>query len=164
MRIARIIIYFLIGVLLAQCVYYYPSLPEKMASHFDAAGNADGWMSKSSFFIFEAVILLLIMAEFTLVPYIIKMSPRSMINLPNKDFWLAAERREETFAIIKTYFEWFSILLLMLFIAVNQIVFQANIAKQNLSPTAIWLVLGVFFALVIYWLVKFIGRFRMKNL
>src|SRR5687768_4726464 len=122
MRTSRIIIYFLIGIFLAQSVYYYSALPEKMASHFNAAGEVDGWMSKSSFFIFEGGILLLILAEFTLIPFLIKILPDSLINLPNKDFWLAKERREETFAAIRDYFEWFSILLLALFIAVNQMV------------------------------------------
>ena len=164
MRISRIIIYFLIGIFLAQCVYYYPNLPEKMASHFNAVGEPDGWMSKPSFFIFEGFLLLLILAEFTLLPLLIKKFPNSMINMPNKDYWLAKERREATFAEIGHYFEWFSILLLSLFIAINQIIFQANLAKENLSPVAIWLILGSFLAFVIFWLMKFVRRFKIKGL
>ncbi len=152
----------MIGVFLAHCAYYYPALPEKMASHFNAFGEADDWMSKPNFFIFEGVILLLILAEFTLIPYLMKILPDSLINLPNKNFWLEKERREETFAAIRNYFEWLSILLLLLFIAVNQIVFRANLLKENLSPLAIWLILGGFFAFVIFWLVKFLRRFKIK--
>ncbi len=164
MRTSRIIIYFLIGIFLAQSVYYYPNLPEKMASHFNGVGEADGWMSKSAFFIFEGFLMVLVLSEFTLLPLLIKKFPNSMINLPNKDYWLAKERRETTFADIGLYFEWFSILLLALFIAVNQIVFQANLAGQNLSPLAMWLILGAFFAFVIFWLVKFVRRFKIKNI
>lgn len=153
----------MIGIFLAQTVYYYSALPEKMASHFNAAGEADGWMSKNSFFIFEGGILLLILAEFTLIPYLIKILPASLINLPNKDFWLAKERRTETFAAIGEYFEWFSILLLALFIAINQLVFRANLKQENLSATAIWLILGAFFAFTIFWLVKFFRRFKIKT-
>lgn len=163
MRISRIIIFFLVGVFLAQAAYYYSALPEQMASHFNAFGEADGWMSKSVFFVFEGIILLFILAEFTLIPFLIKKSPKSLINLPNKDYWLAEERSETTFATIGLYFEWLSILLLLLFIAINQIVFQANITKENLSPLAIWLILGAFFAFMIFWLVKFVRRFNIKN-
>lgn len=163
MRISRIIICFLIGVFLAQCVYYYSALPEKMASHFNAFGEADAWTSKQNFFIFEVVILFLILAQFTLIPYLIKISPISLINLPNKNYWLAKERRDETFSAIGEYFDWFSILLLTLFIAINQTVFRANLLKENLSPLAMWLILGAFFAFVIFWLVKFLRRFKIKK-
>ncbi len=154
----------MIGLFLAQSAYYYSALPEKMASHFNAAGEADGWMSKSSFFIFEGGILLLILAEFALIPYLMKILPASLINLPNRDFWLAKERREETFAAIGEYLEWFSILLLALFIAVNQLVFRANIARENLSSTAMLVILGAFFAFTIFWLVKFFRRFKIKKI
>ncbi|MEZ5428051.1 MAG: DUF1648 domain-containing protein [Pyrinomonadaceae bacterium] len=163
MRTARIIIFFLIGVLVAQCVYYYPNLPEKMASHFNAAGEPNGWMSKNVFFIFEAGLLLLILAEFTLIPFLIRRSPAKMINLPNKDYWLAPERRDEAFAVIGNYFDWFSVLLAALFIAVNQLVFQANLARENISPLAIWVVLCGFLAFVIFWLVKFVRRFKIRE-
>jgi uncharacterized membrane protein len=164
MRISRIITFFLIGVFIAQAGYYYSALPEKMASHFNGAGEANGWMSKPSFFIFEGFLLLLILAEFTLLPFLIKKFPDSMINMPNKNYWLAKERREATFADIGHYFEWLSILLLALFIAVNQLVFHANLAGQNLSSKVIWMVLGSFFAFVIFWLVKFVRRFKVKKL
>lgn len=163
MRASRIIIYFLIGVFLAHCAYYYTALPGQIASHFNAAGEADGWMSKNAFFIFEGVILLIILAEFTVLPFLIKKMPDSLINLPNKDFWLALDRRSETFAAIGEYFDWFSILLLSLFITVNHIVFRANIRGENLSSTAMWLILGAFFAFTIFWLVKFFRRFKIKT-
>lgn len=163
MRTSRIIICFLVGVFLAHCAFYYSALPEKMASHFNGFGEADAWMLKTNFFIFEGVILFFILAEFTLIPYLIKISPDSLINLPNKKYWLAKERREETFSAIGEYFEWFAILLLCLFIAINQLVFRANLLKENLSPLAMWLILGAFFAFTIFWLVKFLRRFKIRK-
>jgi serine/threonine-protein kinase len=163
MRVSRIIICLLLGVLLAQSVYYYPNLPDIVASHFDGSGKPNGWMSKSAFFMFEAVILLLILAEFTLLPFLIKKSPDRLISLPNKDYWLAEKRRDQTFASLGHYFEWFSILLVSLFIVINQLVFQANLTRQNISSEAIWLAIGGFTALVVVWSVKFIRLFRIKE-
>ncbi len=135
MRLSRIILYFLISFFLAQMVYYYPVLPETMASHFGAFGQPDGWMSKRTFFLLEGLILIVIVLEFTLLPRLIGKMPMSLINMPNKEFWFAEERRSETLSIIKSYFEWFSISLLALFIAVNQMIFRANINRENLPPT-----------------------------
>lgn len=163
MSLARAILYLLIGVFLAHIVFYYPNLPENIASHFNGLGEPNGFMSKQNFVVFEGVILLIIIFEFTLLPPIIKKMPNSWINLPNKDYWLSAERREATFGTIRSYFEWFSVALLSLFIAVNHLVFQANLTRQNLSGTAMWLILGAFLAFTIGWLIKFIRQFRMRN-
>lgn len=164
MRLSRIILYFLISVFLAQMIYYYPVLPETMASHFNGAGEPNDWMSKRNFFLFEGVILMIIIFEFTLLPYLIGKMPLTLINMPNKQFWFAEERRSETLSIIRSYFEWFSISLLGLFIAVNQMVFRANINRENLPPTEVWLILGAFLIFVVLWLIKFVRQFRIKNI
>jgi uncharacterized membrane protein len=162
MSLSRIILAFLVIGLVGQILYYYPNLPDRMASHFNGAGEPDGWMSKQNFLIFEAVILLLIIAEFSLLPLLIEKMPASLINLPNKTHWLSETNRTATFAVIRQYFEWFSVGLLALFIAVNEMVFRANLNKQPLS-NSIWIVLIVFLLLVGIWLVKFILRFRVKK-
>jgi uncharacterized membrane protein len=154
------ILYFLISVFIAQAFYYYPNLPETMASHFNASGKADGWMSKQNFFLFEAVILLLIILEFTLLPYLIGKMPLSLINMPNKEFWFAEERRAETISIIRNYFEWFAVSLCALFISVNQIVFRANINRENLPSVEMWMILCAFLVFVAVWMIKFTRRFK----
>jgi uncharacterized membrane protein len=163
MRLSRIVLFFLIGTFVAQAVYYYPVLPDPMASHFDGAGRPDAWMSKRSFFIFEALILGLIVLEFTLLPWLIGKMPLSLINMPNKQYWFADERREETLAVIGRFFEWFAAALLALFTAVNQLVFRANLDGENLS-SKMWLILLAFFVFVAVWLVKFFRQFRMEKI
>ncbi len=164
MRLSRIILYFLISVFIAQAVYYYPNLPETMASHFNASGEPDGWMSKRNFFLLEGVILMLIVFEFTLLPYLIGKMPLTLINMPNKEFWFAEERRAATLAVIGGYFEWFAVSLCALFIAVNQMVFRANINRENLPSAEMWLILGAFIVFVVIWMIKFMRHFRVKNL
>ncbi len=120
-------------------------------------------MSKSNFFIFEFVILLLIVAEFALLPKLIEKMPNALINLPAKVYWLTSERRNETFATIRQFFDWLSTGLLILFIAVNQLVFQANIKHINLPTTPMWTILGLFLIFVVIWLTFFVFRFRIKK-
>jgi uncharacterized membrane protein len=163
MNLAKAVLFLLSGIFIGQIWYYYPNLPDVVASHFDSAGKADGFMTKQNFVIFEIAFLILIVGEALLLPRLIEKIPDSLLNLPNKSYWLAAERRSETFRNIRNYFEWFSVLLLAFFITINQSVFRANIARENLSPIIIWIILSVFLALVIIWLIKFVRQFRIKS-
>jgi uncharacterized membrane protein len=160
MRLSRVILAILVCTFIAQGASYYFILPDPIAAHFDASGRPDNWWSKSGFFIFDAVILLFLMAEFTLVPRWIAKTPPSLMNLPNKKYWLAPERRDETFAVMRHFFEWFAVLLLTLFTVVNQLVFRANISHENLNGVAIWTAVILFILAVVVWLAKFINHFR----
>jgi uncharacterized membrane protein len=162
MRLSRIALAFFGIGFLGQLLYYYPNLPEKMASHYNASGEPDNWMSKQSFLILELVILLVILAEFTLLPFLLERIPNSLINMPHKSYWLADERRHETFSVIRHYLEWFSVGLLGLFIAINEMVFRANLNNQRLSNAA-WIALIIFLIFVAVWLTKFILRFRLPK-
>jgi len=120
-------------------------------------------MTNQNFAIFEGIILLVIVFEFAFLPLLLEKMPDSLINLPNKEFWLANEKRAETFAVMRRYFEWFSVMLLALFIAVNQLVFTANLKRENLPGTAMWLILGSFLIFAAFWMIKFIRQFKIKK-
>lgn len=160
MRLSRILIILLLGVLFAQTIFYYSALPEIMASHFDGSGNPDGWMTKRFFFVFEAGLLLLLLAIFSALPALFGRTPDRWINLPNKDYWLSAKRRQETLAAIGRYHDWVSIALIFLFIAVNQLIFRANIDQSPLPTGPMMLILLLFFGFVIGWIFLFIRRFK----
>jgi len=160
MRLPLLILMFLILVFFAQLGFYYSSLPETVATHFDGAGNPNGWMSKNGFVVFEVFLLIFVVGQFMLIPRLVSKMPDSLINLPNKDYWLAPERRAETMKVIRNYFEWFSTVLLFLFIAVNQLVFYSNVNRENLSDKAAWLIVGSFIAFTVVWLIGLVRKFR----
>lgn len=143
-----------------QIGFYYPSLPETMATHFDAAGNPDGWLSKTNFVIFEFFLMLIVVGQFALIPLLVEKMPHSLVNIPNKNYWLAEERRAETFGFIRKYFEWFAVVLLLMFIAINQLVFQANIDQKNLSGNLAWLIVAAFLLFTVVWLIGLMRKFR----
>lgn len=156
-------IFFLVsGLIFAQTAYYFPILPATVASHFNANGVADNWMPKESFLIFEAVIFVIVIGHFWFVPYLIEKMPDSLINLPNKQFWLAPERRAETFDIFRNYFRWFSVGVLFLLLLINQQVYRANLMHRNLSATVTWLIIAGFVIFTIVWMIKFIRQFKIK--
>lgn len=162
MPISRIILFVLIGIFAAQTFYYFPTLPEKVASHFDGSGAPNRWMSKDSFLILESLILAILVFQFIGLPYLIEKLPNSLTNIPNRDHWLSEERRADTFGFIRRYFDWFAVVSFGLFVVVNQLVYSANIERQNLPGAKMWPILIVYFVFVIVWLVKFVKHFRVK--
>ena len=77
---------------------YYPSLPERVASHFDAAGRPDGWMSRDAFATTLVLVYALLGGGFLLLPRVLARLPDSMVNVPNKTHWLAPPRRAASLA------------------------------------------------------------------
>lgn len=149
MKLSRVILVILILAYAAQVVYFYPQLPETIASHFDASGQANGFMSKTSFFVFLTILLAFLTAMFSLTAKWLPKMPDSMVNLPNKEYWLAPERREETFVRLADFFAWLNVAVVAIFVGINQIVSTANLMRKDPNPMALWMILGAFFAFII---------------
>jgi uncharacterized membrane protein len=69
-------------------------LPERVASHFGANGEANGWMSRSGYLWFVAGMGVGLPLFIIGLSFLSKFFPISMVNVPNKEFWLAPGRRE----------------------------------------------------------------------
>lgn len=162
MNITRLIFCLLAGTFIAQSLWYYPNLPETIAIHYNVYGQPDNWTTKSNYLIFEALVLIFIVAETFLLPRILERLPDSMFNLPDRDFWLAPERSAETFAVMRSFFESLGIALLALFLGINQLVVRANLKQENLSAES-WWILGAFMIFLVLWMIKLHRRFKIKN-
>lgn len=110
-----------------QYAYYSPRLPEVMASHFAGNGAVNGWQSKPAFFGVELVIVVLAAVVGFGIPRILGAMPVSLINLPNKEFWFSAERRDETLSYMRSSAAWFGCALLAFLLFVMELAFRANL-------------------------------------
>jgi uncharacterized membrane protein len=81
---------------LGQAVWYYPQLPGLVASHFNAAGQADGWMPRAHFLKIEILLSLGVTAGFAVLALVVAGVPDALVNLPHRSYWLTPARREET--------------------------------------------------------------------
>jgi uncharacterized membrane protein len=123
-------IFFALGLLAsAQYAYYAPRLPEIVGSHFGASGAANGWQTKAAFFTTEILIVALAAVLGFGVPRMIAAVPVSLINLPNKSFWLAPDRREETICYLQMHMAWIACALLAFLLFVMELVFRANLQQ-----------------------------------
>ncbi|HTZ17789.1 MAG TPA: DUF1648 domain-containing protein [Dissulfurispiraceae bacterium] len=144
-----------------QILYYYPQLPDVVASHFNASGMANGWQPKGAFFgIYGGVIALLVLV-FSVPVFFMDRIPDSLINLPNKAYWLSPERRADTFVFINNQMLMFGNATLLFILVVFHLVIKENLAPRNLfSPSIMMPLLGIYILLSIIWTVRLVLRFR----
>ena len=85
------------------------------------------------------------------------------LNLPNNEYWLAPERKDQTVEFIRLHLMYFGIVNVLLAIYVVQLVILANFnAQLRLSNTIVW-ALMIYFAYVATWLIWYFIRFRYKS-
>jgi uncharacterized membrane protein len=134
-RIPRALFFAIILAAFAQCVHDFPLLPDRIASHFGASGMPNGWMTKTQFFITYALVLLpALFIEFWLHRKISK-TPQGKLNLPNKEYWLAPERRTETFAYFENFFAWYGCAFLFVVVFAMGLAMRANFDTPPQLPT-----------------------------
>jgi hypothetical protein len=102
-------------------------LPDVVASHFDAAGHANGWMPRAWFIRFYAGITFFLTGTFLLAGLAMSGLNPDRINLPNREHWLSPERRAETLAWISDWSRWMGVGALLLIACVVHLAGQANL-------------------------------------
>jgi uncharacterized membrane protein len=144
-----------------QAVFYYPQLPDTVASHFGAHGEANGWSSKQTFFVIYFFALTLVVGIFLLLPALLRRLPISIINLPNKEYWLAPERREKTLLFLKDQMNRLGVATLSLLIATIHLAIQANLRPtKQMSASTMWVLLGVYALYTGRWALTFYRKFQ----
>jgi uncharacterized membrane protein len=152
----------LLGVV--ECLWFYPLLPARVAVHFGAGGAANGWGTKDSFVTTLAATYCVLVIVFGALPFLFRLIPDSMINLPNKDYWLSPERREETYDRLTNQVLLIGGLTLLLIDTIFYLCFQANMSeKPSLNPDLLWILLGVFFAVTIAWTIRMLRGYRLPQ-
>ena len=142
----------------AQTIYYYPRLPNVMAQHFGAQGLPNGWAPKEVFFVFSWVLLLGISALLMLSPRMLRRMPASMINLPNKRYWLAPERKDESLAFVERQLKWMAVLTVTFLALVMHLAIRANFEPEHRLENGAFIVILVAFVLSIAWWIKKLYR------
>jgi hypothetical protein len=146
---------------IGQIAASYDTMPDRIASHFDLAGNVDGWSSREEFAITMASLHIAFLLMFGAMRPLLRRIPDAMVNLPHKDWWLAPERRDNTHEWIAGSLAWMGALAQMLMVGITSIsLCVSRGAEHALPPTAHWLLLLAFLLGVATWLAVFFRRFR----
>jgi uncharacterized membrane protein len=139
----------LVSVAVLRVISVWARLPPAMASHFGPSGRPDAFMGRGEFLLVFAglgggVTLLLLG-----MPALLKVMPASWINLPNRDYWLAPERRKAALSRLGNYLAWFSVALAAFLLGVLELVLQANLQRAALANGPFVSMLLAFFAAAI---------------
>jgi len=121
----------------------HPQLPDRVASHFDASGRPNGWMSRDAFTAFTVGFTLFLAGVPAGLARWLPRIPDSLINLPNKAHWLAPGRRAATLRFVGDWLLWQGCATLGLLLFVFGEVHRAN---QSSTPrlTAIGAPIAIF--------------------
>jgi len=136
-------------------------MPTLVASHFGASGVANAFMPRGSYLTLMLCVTILMPMVVTLPLAIGINNPKVRINLPNRDYWLAPEQREETVAYIRQQMMRFGIALLLFICFAHWLVVRANDhTPPMLSMISLVSGLLLFAAYAIIWIALYYTRFR----
>ncbi len=112
------------GVFLA--AFHWERLPERVASHFDSSGVANGWMSRDAHFLFSIGLVLGLSTMFLAVAFMIRRVPKKWVNIPNKDHWFGPDHEEATRRYVASWALGFGAVINLYMIFVLHMVFLAS--------------------------------------
>ena len=131
----------------------YDALPAKVDSHFDLEGRPNGWMSRDTCVGFTMGLGFLMPAFIVTTMASAGRIPVSFINLPHRDYWLVAERRQAALATLFRYSLWFASANVLFVTGIHWLIVEANTSGRvpHLSGTGLALVVGGFLAVTGIW-------------
>jgi uncharacterized membrane protein len=147
MRAPLVVIVACIATSVVRSVRVFADLPGRMLSHFAPNGHADGSMARTDFFTVHALFGLGTLALLLSIPALVRSLPPQVVNVPNRDYWLAAEhpdRRRQLQDKITIFSRWLAAALALLFTCVLELVLRANLAHGRFEPFQIQVLLACF--------------------
>jgi uncharacterized membrane protein len=154
-----------LGIVLIVCLRVWSlwsQLPDSMASHYGLSGRADAYMSKEGFFLVVALAGGGALAAIFAAPTLMRRLPPSLINIPNRTYWLANdERREIAIERVADLLGGMGVATAALLAITIDLVMQANLHGTNLDNLAFMIVMIAYLGFVAY---VFIQRKRLLKL
>ena len=83
--------------------YFLPSLPDRLATHFGATGQPNGWMTRDQHFIGITLLGFGLPAFVIGICYCIRFFPASMLNVPKASYWRSPEHYPEACRILLSW-------------------------------------------------------------
>lgn len=139
-------------------------LPDRVALHFGMDGTPNGWGHPATHVAFNVTLQTLMLLLAISIPWLVRKTPRQLVNLPNRDYWLADERLDETISRLRDYCDELGILLQTFFIALGVSVAAANLSDPVRLDNRIFLpILAAFVISILVWIVRLFFAFRLPK-
>jgi len=139
-------------------------LPDRVAIHFVLGGHPDSWAPAWFNALLFAGMDGLLSVMIWLTPRWAFAFPDRWINLPNKAYWLAPERRPEAQARLARAMVEFGTALLLFMLVVSALVIKANLSDPvRLDEKPFLGALALFLVFTVFWLVRLYRTFRIPE-
>ena len=137
------------------------ALPDPVASHFNATGQADGWMGRTGYVLFMSAMGVGLPVFIVGLMYLIPFFPTWMVNLPHKNYWLSPEQRPGTVEYLVAHSFWLACLMIYLMAGAHYLTILANRSVPvQLPGTAFAVLMAGFLAGMAVWVIALLRRFR----
>jgi uncharacterized membrane protein len=103
--------------------------PEQMAAHFNVQGNPDRFVPRDQFFWFEIQTALIVIGVSILPQLLFLVLPAELISMPNREYWLAPERRNATVDRLSSFGAILFGIILLVVHAAFEVSVQANLQQ-----------------------------------
>ena len=147
---------------LAQVFWQHDRLPERVATHFNAAGQANGWMTRGQHAAWHVITLLFLAGLFQGIAWLQPRLPREYVNLPHREYWLAPERAAATHAWVAGAVLLLGCALMLFFIALFQLIYQANLSTPPRLNLAVWWLTGGLLTVLAGVMIVLLAKFGRK--
>ena len=141
-------------------IYTTRYLPDTVATHFGAGNQANGWMSRDGYLLFTLSFMIGIPA---LVSYCVGTLPRKFphrTNVPHRDYWLGAERREDSLQYLSAHGKRLGGLIVMMMVGMHYVILQAHQTRPPmLRLSSFTSILIGFSVALVWWIVRLYRRF-----
>jgi serine/threonine-protein kinase len=135
-------------------------LPARVATHFDGEGNPNGWMTRSTHITFILIFGFAFPLSLVGLLWLARLLPESLINIPKRDYWLAPERRAQTFAYLFQQSFWFACIGVAFVIGLHALILRANSqASQTLPGWTVGVLACSFLVAIGIWIIAMVRHF-----
>jgi uncharacterized membrane protein len=161
MKLASVIILLVCAaILVASAIYGHQQLPDKIASHFNGSGIANGWMSSSSFTLTMLAVGLGIPAFVVGIMYSIRFFPAKYLNVPNPSYWREPTNYKRACDFLFVSSLWFASAFLLWQTFFSRLIVTANlVSPPHLNSTHALLMTVLLLAFTFAWVVLLVLRF-----
>ena len=139
-------------------------LPDCVATHFNGSGQPNGWMNRPTYLLFTAVFGFAFPLFLVGICFIVRFLPVRYYNIPRRDYWLAPERRSETFSYLFRHSLWFACMAVCFVIGIHFLIIRANsLTPAHLSTPMILGLMGCFLTGIVVWVVSMFRYFHSEK-
>ena len=141
-------------------IYTAQYLPDTVATHFGANSRANGWMTREGYLLFTLGFLIGVPAFVSFVVGVLPRKYPQWTNLPNRDYWLSDERREESLGFLSAHGNRLGCLIVMMMLGMHYTIILANHMRPPTLPASSFSSILIGFSLaLVWWIVRLYRRF-----